>query len=129
MINVSILCVFISFLLMVVSKIPASIAMIKTNEGYNNRHPRKQMSELRGWGARAVAGHQNAIESFVGFAPAVLFAQISNVDYQLLSNLSIAFVISRILYHVFYIANFHAFRSTIWSIGYGITVAIFVMSF
>jgi len=40
--------------------------------GYNNSHPREQQSKLTGFGARALTAHQNAFESLIIFAPAVL---------------------------------------------------------
>jgi len=66
-------CLFIAGLLPLVAKAPVVFAMNKLG-GYDNNHPREQQSKLTGFGARALAAHQNAFESFIIFAPAVLLA-------------------------------------------------------
>ena len=68
-----IICLFIAALLPFIAKIPVAIAMHKLN-GYNNNHPRAQQAELTGFGARALAAHQNAFESLAIFAPSILLA-------------------------------------------------------
>ena len=66
-------CLFIAALLPFIAKGPVAYAMNKLG-GYNNNHPREQQSNLTGFGARALAAHQNAFESLMIFAPAVLLA-------------------------------------------------------
>jgi uncharacterized MAPEG superfamily protein len=68
-----IICLFIAALLPYLAKVPMAIAMNKLG-GYDNNHPRAQQAKLTGFGARACAGHQNAFESLIIFAPAVLLA-------------------------------------------------------
>ena len=41
-------------------KAPLAFAMNKLG-GYDNRHPRAQQAQLKGFGARALAVHQNSI--------------------------------------------------------------------
>ncbi|WP_335598963.1 MAPEG family protein, partial [Halopseudomonas sp.] len=44
----------------------------RSGKGYDNAHPRAQQAALTGWGARALASHQNMIEAFPLFAAGVL---------------------------------------------------------
>ena len=60
-------CLLIAMLLPYLAKGPVAIAMAKLG-GYDNSHPREQQSKLTGYGARAVAGHQNAFESLLYYS-------------------------------------------------------------
>ena len=57
-------CVFISALLIYVAKIPVAKAMNEQG-GYDNHLPRQQQAQLTGFGARALAAHQNCFEAFI----------------------------------------------------------------
>lgn len=57
-------CVFISALLIFVARMPVAKAM-KEQGGYNNHLPRQQQAQLTGFGARALAAHQNSFEAFI----------------------------------------------------------------
>lgn len=114
--NIPFLCVGIAFLLLYLSKIPVAIAMHRAG-GYDNRNPREQQARLTGWGRRALAAHQNAFEAFAPFAAAVLVAQVGGTDPTLKTELAIAFIASRVLYHVLYLANLATLRSLAWGVG------------
>lgn len=109
-------CLFIAALLPLLAKGPVAFAMVKLG-GYNNNHPRKQQSELTGAGARALAAHQNAFESFIIFAPAVLLAIATHHTGQNIALLAIIHVCARITYNIFYIINFDKLRSIVWFIA------------
>jgi uncharacterized MAPEG superfamily protein len=94
--------------------------------GYDNHHPRNQEAALTGWGARAVAAHLNGFETFAPFAAAVLVAHISGASTGLVDNLAVVFVVSRVIYSVFYLADLAALRSTAWSVGWIATFALFL---
>lgn len=66
-------CVFISALLIYVARIPVATAMNEQG-GYDNHLPRQQQAQLTGFGARAMAAHQNGFEAFILFAVGVLMA-------------------------------------------------------
>ena len=66
-------CVFISALLIYVARMPVAKAM-KEQGGYDNHLPRQQQAQLTGFGARALAAHQNSFEAFILFAVGVLMA-------------------------------------------------------
>ena len=63
-----ILCLFIACLFPYFAKIPVAMAMKDQPGGYDNNHPRAQQAALTGFGARAVAAHQNSFESLIIFS-------------------------------------------------------------
>ncbi|MHC8393679.1 MAPEG family protein [Pseudomonas sp. LB3P93] len=109
-------CVFISALLIYVAKIPVAKAM-KEQGGYNNHLPRQQQAQLTGFGARAVAAHQNCFEAFMLFAVGVLMAHTTQTAGWLIDSLAIIFVITRIVYLLCYWADLAWQRSLVWFVG------------
>lgn len=111
-----IICLFIAALLPMIAKIPVAIAMHKLGR-YNNNHPRAQQTELTGFGARALAAHQNAFESLIIFAPAVLLAIATKNTGSFIEQLAITHVVARVLYNIAYLMDIATIRSIIWAVG------------
>ncbi|WP_460117098.1 MAPEG family protein [Pseudomonas sp. S2_C03] len=109
-------CVLISALLIYVARMPVTKAM-KEQGGYNNHLPRQQQAQLTGFGARALAAHQNSIEAFILFAVGVLMAHTTQTAGWLIDSLAIIFVITRILYLFCYWRDLASLRSLMWLIG------------
>ena len=114
--EILILCLFTAALLPYVAKLPVAVAMSKQG-GYDNEHPREQQSRLTGYGARALAAHQNAFEAAIIFAPAVLLAIATGHTGEFIQQLAIAHVIARIAYNLLYLANISTLRSVMWAIA------------
>lgn len=112
-----IICLFISVLLCYLSRLPVAIAMNKARGGYNNQYPREQQSSLDGFGARAVAAHQNSFEALLVFSTAAITAIASNHITPMVEYLSITYVVLRVIYHALYLLDQAALRSLVWSIG------------
>jgi len=111
-----IICLFIATLLPLLAKGPVAYAMSKLG-GYNNNHPREQQSQLTGFGARALAAHQNAFESLIIFAPAVLLAIATQHTGTSITLLAIVHVCARILYNVLYLMDIDKLRTLVWGIA------------
>ena len=109
-------CVFISALLIFVAKIPVAKAM-KEQGGYDNHLPRQQQAQLTGFGARALAAHQNCFEAFILFAVGVLMAHTTQTAGWLIDLLAIIFVITRIIYLLCYWVDLAWQRSLVWFVG------------
>lgn len=109
-------CLFFALLLPFIAKVPLAIAMNKQG-GYDNKYPREQQGKLTGFGARALAGHQNAFESIIIFAPAILLAISTKHTGDLIQQLALTHVVARIFYHIFYTINISTLRSISWAIG------------
>lgn len=107
---------FIAVLLPFLAKIPLAYAMNKQG-GYNNNHPREQQSKLTGFGARALAAHQNTFESLTIFAPAVLLAIVTQHTGNNIVILAIVHVCARVLYNVLYLADIDKLRTLVWTVA------------
>ncbi|KGJ91853.1 MAPEG family protein [Colwellia psychrerythraea] len=114
--TILILCLFSALLLPLLAKAPVAFSMAKLG-GYNNYHPREQQSKLTGFGARALAAHQNAFESVILFAPAVILALATGNTQQSILVLAVVHVVSRVLYNILYLLNMGLLRSVIWAIA------------
>ncbi|MBV4466184.1 putative MAPEG superfamily protein [Pseudomonas sp. F-14 TE3623] len=109
-------CVLISALLIYVAKIPVAKAMNEQG-GYDNHLPRQQQAQLTGFGARALAAHQNSFEAFILFAVGVLMAHTTQTAGWLIDTLAIIFVITRIIYLLCYWGDLAWQRSLVWFVG------------
>ena len=107
---------FIATLLPFIAKIPLAYAMHQAG-GYDNAHPREQQKKLSDFGSRALAAHQNAFESLIIFACAILTALATNTHSALIDYLAISHIVSRILYNLLYLFNISTLRSLIWFIA------------
>jgi uncharacterized MAPEG superfamily protein len=114
--TILIVCLFLALLLPLLAKGPVAYAMAKLG-GYNNNHPRAQQSKLTGFGARALAAHQNAFESVILFAPAIILALATGNIQQEIVVLAVIHVIARLLYNIFYLLDISLLRSIVWVIA------------
>lgn len=122
------ICLLIAMLLPYAAKVPLAIAMGKSGR-YDNNHPRAQQALLTGFGARALAGHQNAFESLMVFGVAVLTALITNNVTDVVALLAIVHVVARVVYHAMYLLNYGTLRSLSWFVAIGASIAIFCQAF
>lgn len=122
--QIAIACLLFSALMLVLTKVPLALQMAKEGRGYDNRNPRQQQARLTGFGARALAAHQNMIEAFPIFAAGVLVALWSGATGAWLSGLALAFVGARIAYSICYWADLATLRSVFWVIGYGASIGL-----
>jgi uncharacterized MAPEG superfamily protein len=122
------ICLLIAVLLPYAAKVPLAMAMTKLGR-YDNNHPRAQQAQLTGFGARALAGHQNAFESLIIFGIAVLTALVTNNVTDLVALLAIVHVVARLVYHVLYLLNFGTLRSLSWFVGIGASIGILYQGF
>ncbi len=126
--TVAVYCLIAAALMLVLTKVPLAWAMSKEGRGYDNRNPRQQQARLTGFGARALASHQNMIEAFPVFAAGVLVALLAGATGAWLTGLAIAFVIARVVYSVCYLADVHALRSIAWAVGFAASVGLMVLA-
>ncbi|WP_261905191.1 MAPEG family protein [Vibrio fortis] len=121
--NTLIYCLIAAALLPYLAKVPVAVAMSRLG-GYDNNHPRDQQAKLKGFGARALAAHQNAFESLIVFSAAILLAIATdtvNESVQLFAILHIGF---RVAYHILYLVNIGVMRSISWSFAIGCSFLI-----
>lgn len=119
-----IVCLLIAIILPYLVKLPVAYAMQKSAGGYNNHQPRMQQNSLKGFGARAVAAHQNCFESLAVFSTAALTAMITNHISLMIQLLAVIYIISRFVYVFLYLMNLASLRSTVWFVGFVCCVLI-----
>jgi uncharacterized MAPEG superfamily protein len=94
--------------------------------GFDNRNPRDWLSRQDGFRRRANAAQQNSFEAFPLFAAAVIVASLAGAPQPRVDLLAVVFVLARLFYTAFYVADFSTLRSLAWFVGIGSAVAIFI---
>ncbi|RTR40042.1 MAPEG family protein [Shewanella canadensis] len=122
------ICLFIAMLLPYLAKGPVAVAMAKLG-GYDNSHPREQQSRLTGFGARAVAAHQNAFESLLIFGLSVLAVIATQNVTDTTVLLAVVHVIARMVYQVLYLMDKGTQRSLSWFVAIFCSFGIFFQAF
>lgn len=113
-------CVFLAILFPYVFTILA-----KAGKGFDNRRPREILEKRQGWRKRAHWVQLNSFEILPAFAAAVIIATLSTGAQQMIDNLAIGFLVSRVAYAVCYISDQALLRSLSWGIGFGCIVGLF----
>ncbi len=95
---------------------------------YSNRAPRAMQPKLEGLSQRAHWAEQNSFEILPSFVAAVLVAHLAGAEQMLVDQLSIGFIVSRVLYSICYLMNWASLRSLVWMVGLLFIVGLFVIS-
>jgi uncharacterized MAPEG superfamily protein len=85
--------------------------------GYDPATPRAQFDKLPDFAKRATWAHQNSFESFSLFTAAALMAYVTQVENPLAVQVTIAYLIARFCFSVFYILNVPLLRSLSFAVG------------
>jgi uncharacterized MAPEG superfamily protein len=106
-----------------------TIFLVKRAGGghFDNHKPRPWLENLSGWRQRGDWAHRNHLEVFPIFAAAVFVAELTQGPQDWIDLLAGSFVILRILYTVLYIADLATLRSIVWTLGFAVTVSLFVL--
>lgn len=92
---------------------------------YDNKSPREWLARQEGHRKRANAAQQNSWEAFAWFGIAVLMAMVNKADQNYLDGLAVFFIVARVLYIWFYVANFSTLRTLAWLAGFITCLTIF----
>ncbi|MES2818823.1 MAG: MAPEG family protein [Pseudomonadota bacterium] len=121
-------CVLIALFLPYLSTVTAK-AMNGGLSPKHNHDPRAFLASLEGMGRRANNAQLNSFEVTPAFSAAVIIAHLAGGAEQLLiDQLAMAFVFSRVLYMICYLADWASLRSLVWLVGMGLIVSLFVVS-
>ena len=94
-----------------------------------NSDPRAFLATLEGARKRAASAQLNGFEVTPAFAAAVIIAHLAGgAEQATLDALAVAFVLSRVLFTLCYIADWAILRSLVWGVGMGIIVSLFVVA-
>lgn len=95
---------------------------------FDNHEPRSWLATQTGFRARADAAQANGFEAFPFFAAGVVIAVLQHVPVATIDRLAMVFVIARVAYIAFYVADRPQLRSPVWLIGFLATVALYVFA-
>ncbi len=120
---VMLICLLITMVMPMLAKAPVALAMNRL-DGYDNRHPREQQARLTGFGARALAAHNNCFEALTYFAPAAIAVMALGAIDETAKWLAIIFVVCRVLYLIMYWMDLDKLRSTVWIVAFGCSITL-----
>ncbi|VEE61212.1 MAPEG family [Shewanella putrefaciens] len=126
--NTLLICLFIAMLLPYLAKGPVAWAMAKAG-GYDNHHPRTQQAQLTGFGARALAGHQNAFESLLIFGLAVVTVIATGKVTATAEWFAVVHIVARGAYQILYLLNKGTLRSLSWFVAIFSAFGVFFQAF
>lgn len=103
------------------------VSIAKFGADGDNHRPREDYERLSPWQRRAYAAHQNAYENFPFFAVAVVVAITQGASVDTVNRLAVIYVAIRIVHGLLYIGDYATARSTIYTLGLFVNIAIFVL--
>jgi uncharacterized MAPEG superfamily protein len=124
--DISVWCVIAVFALTYLPRFPALRGTLRQEGHIDLGHPRIQQARLEGMGARAQAAHLNTVEAFAPFAVAVWVTHHYGVEAGTRDLLAVAFVVTRVLFILAYLADLNPWRTVIWSLGHLVILLLFL---
>ena len=95
-------------------------------ERFDNSNPRDWLNAQSGFRKRANAAQHNSFEAFPFFAAAVIIAHIAGAPQGRIDLFAVVFILARLFYIAFYVADVATLRSLAWFVGIGSVVALFL---
>lgn len=121
--TIALWCVLIAGLMPYVA-----VGIAKYDRSYNNKAPRDWLAKQEGLRKRAYAAHLNCFEAFPLFAAGVIIAQLASGPSATANTLAALFIAARIAYIGCYLSNRASLRSLVWLVGFGLSVALFIVA-
>jgi len=95
-------------------------------ERFDNSNPRDWLNAQSGFRKRANAAQHNSFEAFPFFAAAVIIAHIAGAPQGRIDLFAVVFILARLFYIAFYVADMATLRSLAWFAGLGSVIALFL---
>ena len=108
--------------------VSAGISKKGSEISVNNNDPRDHIRHLKEKAKYAYGAEQNCYESFPPFAIAVLVAHLTGGTQLTIDILAGLYIVSRLMYIVFYIQGKGTLRSVTYTIGLISTISLFYVS-
>lgn len=123
--TIAYICLFIAVLLPYFYTGYAKLA----GPGFTNRNARDFLESLEGKRKRAYWAHLNQFESFPAFGIGVVLAHQLNAAQHLIDGFAAGYIVFRVAYFFFYVADQNTSRSLVWLGGFLCTLGLFLVSF
>ena len=101
--------------------------LAKSQGGYDNASPRAWLDSVGGWRRRAHWAQQNHFEAYPPFAAGVIVAHQLGGTQAWIDALAVIFLVSRLLYGAFYVADRPTLRSLVWTVAFACVVGLFLV--
>jgi uncharacterized MAPEG superfamily protein len=125
-------CVLVVALMPILCTLLAKSGMLNKSRkdgGYDNDNPRAWLARQTDWRARANAAQANCFEALPFFIGAVIIAhQLAAVQLRL-DVLAFVFVVLRVMYVAMYVAGLARIRTVLWTLAFGVNVAILFLGY
>ena len=95
-------------------------------DSFDHRNPRDWLDAQSGFRKRANAAQHNSFEAFPFFAAAVIIAHLAGAPQGRIDLSAVVFILARLFYIAFYLADKATLRSLAWFVGLGSVVALFL---
>jgi uncharacterized MAPEG superfamily protein len=95
-------------------------------ERFDNSNPRDWLDAQSGFRKRANSAQHNSFEAFPFFAAAVIIAHVAGAPQGRIDLFAVVFILARLFYIAFYVADMATLRSLAWFVGLGSVVALFL---
>lgn len=95
-------------------------------ERFDNSNPRDWLNAQSGFRKRANAAQHNSFEAFPFFAAAVIIAHVAGAPQGRIDLFAVVFILARLFYIAFYVADMATLRSLAWFAGIGSVIALFL---
>ena len=95
-------------------------------ERFDNSNPRDWLDAQSGFRKRANAAQHNSFEAFPFFAAAVIIAHVAGAPQGRIDLFAVVFILARLFYIAFYVADMATLRSLAWFVGLVSVVALFL---
>jgi uncharacterized MAPEG superfamily protein len=90
-----------------------AVGIAKSHKSFDNNNPRDWLLTREGRQKRAYQAHLNCFEAFPFFAAAVIVAHLTRAPQNIIDYLAVAFILLRVLFIYFYIADRATLRSLV----------------
>jgi uncharacterized MAPEG superfamily protein len=109
------------------AKLPLVWAMHRAG-GYDNHYPRRQQSQLSGFGQRCTAAHYNSFEALAFYSVAIILVVASGQVSSLMLNLGWLFIALRVVYLLCYWLDWATARSLIWLASMASAISLMLLA-
>ena len=118
-------CLFGAVILYLVTLAPAKALAPDKFDNAKPRDPAFYAEPLRN---RMLGAHINGIETFPFFAAAVLLSEFRGAPQEWIDGLAVAFLVTRILFVLAYVADRPTLRTTLWNAAFAFNLGIFFLA-